>query len=162
MQSCEWQDSSEVSSSLQTSFKCAKCFIAIFFSCWFICILDLGESKSPPPKKSWRRERKSLTDRQIALLERREEGDGKMFFDQLISISVFFPVAKPSGLRKVGVVMGGLVLLRYNFFYWAILPSSHSYFSSGWDLALFDQISLRGRIHCFLTRFFFGVESVAS
>ena len=93
-------------------FKVRKMFYSHFFACWFICILDLGESKSPPPKKKSWRERKSLTDRQIALLEWREEGDGKMFFDQLISISVFFPAAKPSGLRKVGVVMGGLVLLR--------------------------------------------------
>ena len=39
-----------------------------------------------------------------------------MFFDQLISISVFFPAAKPSGLRKVGVVMGGTSFVKVNFF----------------------------------------------
>ena len=38
---------------------------------------------------------------------------------------------------------------------------SHPKFSSGWDLGLFDQISLRGGILGSLTRFLFGVGSGA-
>ena len=92
---------------------------------------------------------------------------------------LLLPAAKPTGHRTVRVavvvVVGGdyfevmtlkakvnFFLVEVNFTFFFSILFSHPKFPSGWDPGLFDQISLRGGIQGSLTRFLFGVGSVAS